>query len=639
MKKLKIFKNSINLFSHITILNEVTCTYAHLNPFTQMGICKLKKIDINLVFSTFVIFLLLCFPAYGAIIYVDNNTNGCATIDSNYNPTTRSCPYGSSTVYNTIDGAVDAANRGDTIYVRAGTYKETITPSASGTQESDRITIESYGSEIVIVSGTQQHVKLFGDYYTIKGLVFDGSSYTYGIQIIGGADHNTLDGNEIKNFTSTYTLYGDPNKDDIEYLWLKNNTVHDCSNHGFIISGNNGTTARHILIERNTFYAMCSRGNYDAIGVGTGDGGCEYVVVRNNIVFNNPNCDSSIDMGGHHDYAAGGSIPARYYLAEGNVIHTNPSYFKFHGDSISNSILRYNEMTDEQMHFYNLPNTTCIYNNTVNTKGKNGGIWWYIDQAGDCGNSYKGQIFKNNIIVNAGNNMLRIQPAGTCTTNGNRLNTTVYNESTEIGSMLLNGNIYNFGTSDILWVLPDPNQTVKAYDTGANIMAEWANWKSDSGQEKNGFFTTQSMDQLFVDEPVGNYNPATGSDLIDSGISLTNVHADDPGYGTSLIVINADYFQDGWGMSGIGVEADWIAVGNTSNAVQISSIDYSTNTIRLVNSISRNHGDNVWLYKKSDGKQVLYGSKPDVGAREYAQNAPQPAPLAAPTNLRISTVP
>ena len=34
-------------------------------------------------------------------------------------------------------------------------------------------------------------------------------------------------------------------------------------------------------------------------------------------------------------------------------------------------------------------------------------------------------------------------------------------------------------------------------------------------------------------------------------------------------------------------------------------------------AITRSDGDSVWLYKKSDGVQVLYGSAPDYGAYEY----------------------
>jgi len=117
---------------------------------------------------------------------------------------------------------------------------------------------------------------------------------------------------------------------------------------------------------------------------------------------------------------------------------------------------------------------------------------------------------------------------------------------------------------------------------------------------------------------------------------LTTVAATDPGSGTTLVVADSLFFQDGSYAPPGTVQADWIAVGTVTNTVQISSINHSTNTITLANSISRKSGDSVWLFKKSDGVRVLYGSAPDAGAYEYAGiKTPLPAP---PSNLRV-TVP
>lgn len=119
----------------------------------------------------------------------------------------------------------------------------------------------------------------------------------------------------------------------------------------------------------------------------------------------------------------------------------------------------------------------------------------------------------------------------------------------------------------------------------------------------------------------------SNSGAINGGAALTTVHADDTGSGTSLIVTDALYFQDGtWGSSLSNIQADWIAVGTVGNVVHISSIDYATNTITLANSITRSDGQNVWLYKKSDGVVVLKGSAPDYGAHEY-----EPAPIVGVT--------
>ncbi|HEX8550705.1 MAG TPA: DUF1565 domain-containing protein [Abditibacteriaceae bacterium] len=53
----------------------------------------------------------------------------------------------------TIQKAVNAAKPGDTILVRGGTYRETVSSPRSGTSNA-RITIQNYGNEVVTVSGT-----------------------------------------------------------------------------------------------------------------------------------------------------------------------------------------------------------------------------------------------------------------------------------------------------------------------------------------------------------------------------------------------------------------------------------------------------------------------------------------------------
>jgi len=56
-------------------------------------------------------------------------------------------------------------------------------------------------------------------------------------------------------------------------------------------------------------------------------------------------------------------------------------------------------------------------------------------------------------------------------------------------------------------------------------------------------------------------------------------------------------------------------------AIKSGTINYTTGAVELnstpASTVSVN--DYVWLYKKSDGVQVLYGSAPDYGAYEYEE--------------------
>jgi hypothetical protein len=131
-----------------------------------------------------------------------------------------------------------------------------------------------------------------------------------------------------------------------------------------------------------------------------------------------------------------------------------------------------------------------------------------------------------------------------------------------------------------------------------------------------------NRDPLFID-PTANLHLQPGSPAGGAGTYLTTVAVGDSGSGTSLIVNDAGFFQDGSGT----VNADWIRVG-AANTVQISSIDYSTNTITLTSGISRSAGDPVYLYKDSNGRIVLFGTAPDMGAYPYGPEPPPPT--AAP---------
>ena len=56
-----------------------------------------------------------------------------------------------------IDFAADRVNPGDTIFVRAGEYRERLTPNRSG-NAANRITIRNFPGETPIIDGTGQSV-------------------------------------------------------------------------------------------------------------------------------------------------------------------------------------------------------------------------------------------------------------------------------------------------------------------------------------------------------------------------------------------------------------------------------------------------------------------------------------------------
>lgn len=125
----------------------------------------------------------------------------------------------------------------------------------------------------------------------------------------------------------------------------------------------------------------------------------------------------------------------------------------------------------------------------------------------------------------------------------------------------------------------------------------------------------------YIATPIPNLSLRSSSGAIDKATYLTlagGAGADN----ATLHVDDALYFQDGTLGSDLTrtagtMLADWIAIGTVTNTVQISSIDYATNTITLAEAKSWADDAPIWLYKKSDGSIVLYGSAPDYGAYEY----------------------
>lgn len=112
----------------------------------------------------------------------------------------------------------------------------------------------------------------------------------------------------------------------------------------------------------------------------------------------------------------------------------------------------------------------------------------------------------------------------------------------------------------------------------------------------------------------------SGSPAVNAGVYLTKVASTDTGSGTSLIVDDAGFFQDGYGIP--GVDPDCISVTKVSNHVCIVAVDYQTNTLTLASPISRSAGDPVWLYSDSTGRVVLLGSAANIGASLPSQPAP-----------------
>lgn len=121
------------------------------------------------------------------------------------------------------------------------------------------------------------------------------------------------------------------------------------------------------------------------------------------------------------------------------------------------------------------------------------------------------------------------------------------------------------------------------------------------------------------------YHLKAGSPAIAAGTNLTTVAAGDSGSGTSLVVNDASFFQDGMGLTNANstVSGDCISVTTVGNHVCITAVNYTTNTLTMASGFSRSSGDKIWLYSDSSGTVDLIGVAPDIGALPSTQ-ATQP---------------
>ena len=121
----------------------------------------------------------------------------------------------------------------------------------------------------------------------------------------------------------------------------------------------------------------------------------------------------------------------------------------------------------------------------------------------------------------------------------------------------------------------------------------------------------QQGDPLFVDETstdpfdanLPNLHLKSGSPCIDSGGFLTKTAGS--GSGTEIVVEDANYFMDGWGI----VKGDLVQLEGQTKPVRITKVNYDNNIINIDTALSWSDGQGISL--------PYSGDAPDIGAFEY----------------------
>ncbi len=209
--------------------------------------------------------------------------------------------------YTTIQAGVNAANAGDTILVRAGTYNENVTFPRSGSLAAGYITLLGESGAILDGTGRGQ-----------LGIYINNRNY---IRVVGL---------EVRNFTAAGTPIGISVRGSSSNIEILNNKVHNIENandnaHGIAFYGTAATPMTNILVDGNEI-RNCLLGQSESLVL---NGNVTNFIVSNNLVHDNDNI--GIDFIGFEGVGPAGMDQARNGVCIDNTVYnistlTNPTY-------------------------------------------------------------------------------------------------------------------------------------------------------------------------------------------------------------------------------------------------------------------------------------------------------------------------
>lgn len=482
--------------------------------------------------------------------------------------------------FTTIQACANAMSSGDTCTVYAGTYNENVTVSAGTAGNYKTVTVN--GSDVVNVTGgftLNSHTK-------VSGFVLNHSGSC--VSLSGSATDVLIGPNNSLTQCGTIAINSGNS-----FIYVQGNTfayagcappnpVSSCGRWIDVFGSN-------VLIEDNDF------SHYQLGVVYGGLSPVSDIIVRNNTFHDQ--LESEAGSNGHSDSIfAEPQTATTNVVIEGNyqrnAVGPNAKGFLSQNDSGCGStcaqlIIRFN--TTSRLGSGTITNDkswphVVSYNNTeVDNNEDVSSTFGITDNSISAPNA----AFKNNIYY--------------------------YTSSmTDFNPYACNNTDCSFG-SNLYWCTATcTNMYGHTYGSGSFL--------SDPG--------SKNANPLFVKyvspgSASNDFHLQASSPAIANGTYLTTVASGDSGSGTSLLVNEASYFQDGYGLSNpySTVNGDCIAVGTASNHACVTKVNYATNTLTLATSISRSDGQGVYLYKKSDGVQVLTGSAPDMGAYPYGSGS------------------
>lgn len=521
------------------------------------------------------------------------------------NPGTQSLPW------RTIQKAANTVRPGDTVLIRGGTYGEKVDISRNGSAK-EKIEFKAYPGEVPVVDGlnlTQSQlpdydglIRVTAQFVKVSGLEIKRSRW-YDVVVRAPAHHVELHELSVRNAKEAGILVelGDSNLTP-SFSSITNCVVKDNGRGGIVLWQAKGGYWR---IEGNTATGNAGTSeNYDGIQVGGGgkDDWSHHVVVRRNTASNNgadpgaAGMADNIDLGGHG--------PNHHYLVDSNGIVFPSGSLKVHsgGSKQSYHIVRRNRLTNAGFDNYGYPNPIAVYNNT-------------FFGCKQCAHFYPGTNGMNSLGHSTGSDTGRMVWMNNVFFGGA--------SPSDAGPYILFANDQSWGTIDRAYSAvkfvrnlyrPTADQRIgwgSAFGPPLDTTAFGAYKNSNSPNFPDGrsLLSGASATQLFVDPTSGDYRPAAGSPLIDTGFDLTTA-TNSGENSTTLTVDRASYFFDGYCLDGecLGTPDSIRISGGPPVAIAPGGIDDTTNTIKLASPATWPNRASVTLDHA--------GSHPNLGAYE-----------------------
>jgi len=613
---------------------------------------KIKPGVISIIAISFIVIKLTTSSALGATYYVDYKLYIDSTV--NYSIVNRSSDGTDGKAFNTLYKANHAVKAGDIVYIRGGTAdyeiisvgaldskSEGINPAASGTDATHMITYSVYGNEFVHLMGQadigvstsgiwikeKSYIKITGKSLSQLKL----SKMTIGLLIgpwPGNAATNVSSFNEI----SYVYIYDSYENEDWNHIYQGNvmgrytsyNHIHHCKfeKHGYMLSKESGNignlfdlgiesadtineSSRYNVIENNEFL-HAGHATFGMFG--------DHNVIRNNYFHNEgwytyPEYPKDGTYGYRNVISDGVLGYVGYNIIENNRIgHAAPNYtwpnkpYYWGGTGMKlctpYNIIRYNS------YFNNSSNSLDLakYSQVITAKA-------------DHNHIYNNTFFKNGYYLKLpGADYRYAEPVIFSYTGDDDWN--VFNGTVLKNNLFHDNSNTRSGSYDV-WDVSGGASLSDVQDPAKGNVTLINNFNANAGENIDPKFINEDVTD-FASIVLPNLNLHPSSPVINGGTYLTQTKGSGSN-SKNLIVDDAKYFQPSWGNGagcGASVQADWIAIGKVSDTVQISFINYGTNTITLDSAKTWSDKAPVWLYKKSDGAVVLYGKAPDCGAHE-----------------------